>query len=285
MHTIRTLASFVKFEHTVFALPFAYAGMVLGANQANINLTLKIFIWVTLAMIGARTLGMSLNRIIDAKIDAVNPRTKDREIPSGKLSYKKAGVLSLASLLLLVIATTQLNPITRVLWPIPVALFVLYPYTKRFTWFCHIILGLSIGLSPLAAWLAVTGPTDQISAYLMWIAIGAWIAGFDVLYATADIEFDTKNNIKSIPARFGVNTALWVCRILHTLTVILLTTIGLKLSLGIMFWVGLIISSILIIRENTILKPTDLSKLNHAFFTLNTWVGVTLGLALILGVF
>jgi 4-hydroxybenzoate polyprenyltransferase len=284
MRTLRLLANLVKLEHTVFALPFAYAGMVLGAATSAATVSVgDVVWWITLAMVGARTFAMGLNRVIDARIDAQNPRTAARDIPAGRVSAVKVLALCAVALALLIAATTQLDPITRVLWPIPVALFVLYPYCKRFTWLCHAVLGLSIGLAPLAAWLAVGAPGDDPAPYLMWLAIATWIGGFDVLYATEDAQFDREHGLNSVPARFGVRAAINITRVAHLITVAALVAVGILLALNVCFWIGLVIGAALLVRENTLLTPTDLSRLDLAFFTLNSWVGVVLGVSLAVG--
>jgi 4-hydroxybenzoate polyprenyltransferase len=277
MRTLRTLASLVKLEHTVFALPFAYAGMALAARATDAPVTWALVLWITLAMVGARTLAMGLNRVIDAEIDARNPRTATREIPAGIVTRAQVWLLCAAALALLVAATFQLDPITRVLWPIPVALFVLYPYTKRFTWLCHAVLGLSIGLSPLAAWLAAGGPGDVLAPYLLWIGIACWIGGFDVIYATADVEFDRANSIRSLPARFGIARALAAVRVAHAATIACFALASVQLDLGWWAWAGIAIGAVLLAWENAIVSADDLSRIDHAFFTVNSWVGVALG--------
>jgi 4-hydroxybenzoate polyprenyltransferase len=282
MRTLRTLASLVKLEHTIFALPFAYAGMMLGARAGNVDVTVALVVWVTLAMVGARTLAMGLNRVIDAEIDARNPRTAIRELPTGKVSAAQVWLLCAASLVLLVAATFQLDPITRVLWPIPVALFLLYPYTKRFTWLCHLVLGLSIGLAPLGAWLATGAPGDELAPYLLWLGIATWIGGFDVIYATADVEFDRANAIQSLPARFGVGRALTITRLAHVCTIAAFSAASLLLELGPAAWIGIAIAAVLLAWENSMVSADDLSRIDKAFFTVNSWVGVALGAGLVI---
>lgn len=283
MPKVRLLASLVKLEHTVFALPFAYAGMVLGAEAAGRGIDLQLVALVTLAMIGARTLAMALNRLLDAEIDARNPRTAAREIPSGKLAPGHVWALCAASLALLVGATFGLDPVTRVLWPIPVALFVLYPYTKRFTWLCHLVLGLSIGLAPLAAWLAAGASGREATPWLLWLGVGLWIGGFDVIYATADADFDRAEGLSSIPARFGVGPALTIVRVLHTLALACFAGVGVAADLGPAFWAALAVAGALLAWENAIVRPDDLSRIDHAFFTVNSWVGVVLGAGVVAG--
>lgn len=283
MGTISKLSSLVKLEHTVFALPYAYAGMVLGAADAGVDVTVSLVVWITVAMVGARTLAMGLNRLIDAGIDARNPRTADRELVTGALQRSQVWVLCAVSLALLVLATFQLDPLTRVLWPVPVALFVLYPYAKRFTWACHLLLGISIGLAPLAAWIAAGGSGADPVPYLVWLGVATWIGGFDVIYATADIDFDRANGVHSIPARFGIARALTIVRVLHVLTVALFAAAGVLSGFGIAYWIGLAIAAALLAWENSIVSAEDMSRIDKAFFTVNSYVGVVLGAALIAG--
>lgn len=274
MKILGTLLRLVKFEHTIFALPFAYAGMMLAASESvSISITLATVVWITAAMVGARTFAMAINRLVDARIDAANPRTAGREIPSGVVSRTQVVVLMVVSLALLVLATSQLDPITRVLWPIPVALFVLYPYTKRFTWLCHAVLGVSIGLAPAGAWLAVTG-TAPLAAWLLVGAIVTWIGGFDVIYATQDVDIDRKQGLNSIPARFGIARALMITRCSHVVTTLCLVGVGLATGLGMVYWLTVAVVAALLAWENSIVHADDLSRVNAAFFTVNGIVGM-----------
>ena len=218
----RRFVSLVKFEHTIFALPFAFVGAMLSIGEVPSAATLG---WVTLAMVGARSLAMALNRLIDAEIDARNPRTAAREIPSGLLSNIQVLAFCGLALAVFLFATWQLDPVVRWLWPIPVLAFVLYPYTKRFTWLCHLALGLATGLAPIGAWLAVSGDAD-LAPFLLWFAVALWIGGFDVIYATGDVDFDRREGLYSLPARFGIGPALMVTRICHLLAVCLLIARG-----------------------------------------------------------
>jgi len=219
--TFKDYLEFVKFEHTIFALPFAYAAMLL-AEQAWPGW--HVFIWITIAMIGARTASMALNRVIDAKIDAKNPRTKDREIPSGKLTNYDGFFLAIIGFLLLIVAGWQLNRLTLYLLPIAVFFLAFYPYTKRFTWLCHYWLGLTIGASAAGGWIAVTGSFAP-GAVALWVAVALWIAGFDIIYALLDYDFDRANSIYSIPAKFGTKTALIISAASHILAVIALIAV------------------------------------------------------------
>jgi len=254
----------IKWEHTVFALPFAYAGML----AAPVPFSLSNLFWVTVAMVGARTAAMALNRIIDAGIDAKNPRTADRAIPKGLVGLREAWIFTLFAIALLVLATFFLAPITRVLWPLVVLGFLLYPYTKRFTWLCHLALGIANGLAPGAAWVAVTGDVSWTPA-LIWAGAALWVAGFDVLYALLDRDFDLENGINSLPARFGVGLALVVSRVWHALSVVFLVAFGVAAGLGAVYYLGVVVVAWLLFYEQSLVRKGDLSKLNMAFFTMN----------------
>lgn len=211
--SLKTYLEFVKFEHTLFALPFAYGGMLL-ANRGWPGL--GIFFWITLAMVGARTASMALNRVIDAEIDARNPRTAGREIPSGKLSRRDGILLVAAGFTVLAIAGWALNPLTLALLPVAVVFLSLYSYLKRLTWLCHFWLGISIGAAAAGGWIAVTGAFAP-AAITLWAAVGLWIAGFDILYALLDYDFDKQHGVHSVPARFGVTRALQIAAVCHLL--------------------------------------------------------------------
>ncbi len=266
----RRFVSLVKFEHTVFALPFAFVGATLSLGELPNAATLG---WVTLAMVGARSLAMALNRLIDARIDARNPRTAVRELPAGLLSRSQVAAFCTLSLAVFLVAVWQLDPLVRWLWPIPVAAFVLYPYTKRFTWLCHLALGLSTGLAPLGAWLAVTGDADP-APFMLWLAVALWIGGFDVIYATGDVEFDRAEGLYSLPSRIGIGPALLVTRVCHLLALCLLIAVGVTLSLGPAYYLGLAAVAALLGYENSIVSADDLSRVNVAFFTLNGVISV-----------
>jgi 4-hydroxybenzoate polyprenyltransferase len=261
---LRALLEMIKWEHTVFALPFAYAGML----AAPVTFSLSNLLWVTVAMVGARTAAMALNRIIDAGIDAKNPRTADRAIPKGLVGLREAWIFTLFAIALLVLATFFLAPITRLLWPLVVLGFVVYPYTKRFTWLCHLVLGIANGLAPGAAWVAVTGEVSWTPAFI-WAGAALWVAGFDVLYALLDRDFDLKNRISSLPARFGVGPALVVSRVWHALSVVFLVAFGVSTGLGAVYYLGVVMVAWLLFYEQSLVKKDDLSKLNVAFFTMN----------------
>ncbi len=261
---LRVLLEMIKWEHTVFALPFAYAGML----AAPVPFSFSNLFWITVAMIGARTAGMTLNRIIDAGIDARNPRTADRAIPRGLVGVKEAWVFTVAALALLVLATFFLAPITRILWPLVVLGFVVYPYTKRFTWLCHLALGAANGLAPGAAWVAVTGEISWTPVFI-WAGAALWVAGFDVIYALLDRDFDLENRVNSLPARFGIGLALVVSRVWHALSVAFLVAFGVAAGLGVIYYLGVVVVAWLLFYEQSLVKENDLSKLNMAFFTMN----------------
>ena len=261
---LRVLLEMIKWEHTVFALPFAYAGML----AAPVPFSLWNLVGITVAMIGARTAAMTLNRIIDAKMDAKNPRTANRAIPRGLIGLREAWIFTGVAIALLVVATLFLAPITRVLWPLVVLGFVIYPYTKRFTWFCHLVLGMANGLAPGAAWVAVTGEISWTPA-LIWAGAALWVAGFDVIYAILDWDFDLKNRVNSLPARFGVGPALVVSRVWHALSVAFLVAFGVAAGLGLVYYLGVVVVAWLLFYEHSLVRKDDLSKLDMAFFTMN----------------
>ena len=261
---LRVLLEMIKWEHTVFALPFAYAGML----AAPVPFSLSNLFWITVAMVGARTAAMTLNRIIDAGIDARNPRTADRAIPKGLIGVREAWVFTLVAVGLLVLATFFLAPITRFLWPLVVLGFVVYPYTKRFTWLCHLALGVANGLAPGAAWVAVTNDVSWTPA-LIWAGAALWVAGFDVIYALLDRDSDLENRVNSLPVRFGIGPALVVSRVWHALSVAFLVAFGVAAGLGVVYYLGVVVVAGLLFYEQSLVRADDLSKLNVAFFTMN----------------
>ena len=261
----RRLVSLVKLEHTVFALPYAYAGAILAAGQVP---DAQLLAWITVAMVGARSLAMALNRLIDAGIDARNPRTARRELPAGLLTPVQVGAFAAASLAVFLVAVWQLPPVTHILWPIPVAGFVIYPYLKRFTWLCHPFLGAVDGLAPVGGWIAVTG-TVEWQPFLLGGAVALWIGGFDIIYATMDLEIDRREDLHSIPRRFGVGTALLITRIAHAGSVALLIWLGINLGLGPFYWLGLAVVAVLLAYENSIVSEDDLSRVDMAFLQMN----------------
>jgi len=266
----RRFASLVKIEHTVFALPFAYVGALLCINSIP---SAHDLVWITLAMIGARSLAMGLNRLIDAAIDARNPRTAGRELPSGLLSRGQVIAFCAASLALFLAAVFQLDPIVRWLWPIPVAAFVIYPYLKRWTWLSHAWLGAVDGLAPVGAWVAITGHLPW-PAWALGGAVALWVSGFDLFYSLFDLEFDRAQGLHSFATRFGEQRLFWGARLAHAGTVVLLAAVGFELELGILYWLGVAAVAGLLGYEHAIVRPGDLRRLNAAFFTMNGIISV-----------
>ncbi len=261
----RRFAALVKLEHTVFALPFAFVGAFLAVDGAPSGPDL---LWITVAMVGARTLAMGLNRLIDAGIDARNPRTATRELPSGALRSGQVTALCAAALALFLVAVWELDPLVRLLWPIPVALFVVYPYLKRFTWLCHVWLGASLGLAPVGAWVAVTGELPW-QAWILGAAVAAWVAGFDLFYSLFDLEHDRAEGLRSWAVRFGTQGTFAGARVLHGVTVTLLVLAGLGLPVGPGYWAGVGAAAALLLYEHRLVRPGDLRRLDAAFFTVN----------------
>jgi 4-hydroxybenzoate polyprenyltransferase len=266
----RRLASLVRIEHTVFALPFAYVGAFLSVDAwpGTANM-----IWLTVAMVGARTLAMSLNRLVDAELDARNPRTATRELPSGALSRAQVLGLCAVSLGLFLVAIFQFDPVVRWLWPIPVAMFVIYPYLKRVTWLCHLWLGACLGLAPLGAWLAMTG-TAPWEAWEIGAAVALWVAGFDLFYSLFDLDHDRAEGLHSWAVRFGERGVFIGARVLHAGTVALLALAGLGLDVSLFYWLGVVATAGLLAYEHSIVRPGDLRRLDAAFFTLNGVISV-----------
>ena len=274
MSRLRLYLELIRFEHTLFALPFAYGGMLLAAGGWP---GWRTFLLVTLAMVGARTMAMALNRLIDWRIDALNPRTKDRHLPRGLVKPGETLFLALLGLALLVYAGLSLNPLTARLLPVAVFFLTFYSYTKRFTWLCHYVLGLTIGAAAAGGWIAVTGSFAP-TAYWLWAGVGLWIAGFDILYATQDLAFDRAHGIKSVPARFGLPLALLIARLSHALAWAALLLAGVSYGAGPLYFLGLFLVGGLLLYEHRLVSPEDLSRVDLAFFQAN--VGVSLGMFL-----
>ncbi|MFL5968649.1 MAG: UbiA-like polyprenyltransferase [Gaiellaceae bacterium] len=266
----RRFASLVKIEHTVFALPFAYIGALLCIHDIPSTHDL---VWITFAMVGARSLAMGLNRIIDAEIDARNPRTATRELPAGRLSRAHVVVFCAIAFALYLLACFQLDPVVRWLWPIPLLGFVVYPYLKRYTWLSHFWLGAVDGLAPVGAWVAITGHLPW-EAWALGAAVAAWIAGFDFFYSLFDREVDAEQGLHSVSVRFGVGGAFLGARLLHAATVLLLAAVGLGLHLGWAYWLGVAAVALLLAYEHSLVRPDDLRRLDAAFFTVNGVISV-----------
>jgi len=271
-------ARLVKIEHSVYALPFAYAGAFLAAGGWP---TWSQIIWITVAMVGARSAAMALNRLIDAGIDARNPRTAERELPAGRLGRREVWAFTVVSVVLLVVAAFNLSEPCRYLWPIPLAAFVLYPYTKRFTWFCHYFLGLTLGLAPAAAWIAVTGSLAP-EAWLLFFAVGLWVGGFDVLYAVFDLEFDREQGLHSLPVSIGARGAVVVSAVSHVVTVALLAAVGGLAGLDWVYWAGLFLVAALLAWPHIDIARRGLRQVGMGFMTINGAVGLLYGAVVVL---
>ena len=273
-------ARLIKIEHSAYALPFAYAGAFLAAAGLP---SWSDLLWITVAMVGARSAAMTLNRLIDAELDARNPRTAARELPAGRLGRREVWVFAVVSVALLVLAAFNLSPPCRYLWPIPLAAFVLYPYTKRFTWFCHYALGLTLGLAPAAAWVAVTGGVAP-QAWLLFFAVGLWVGGFDVIYAVFDLDFDRAHGLHSVPVAVGERGALVVAAVSHVATVVLLAAVGLLSGLDWIYWLGLVVVAAVLATPHVDIARRGLRRVGMGFMTVNGAVGLLYGAVVIAAV-
>ncbi|WP_334110382.1 UbiA-like polyprenyltransferase [Thermodesulfitimonas autotrophica] len=255
----------IKFEHTIFALPFAYIGALLTGKRLP---SAHDLFWITVAMVGARTAAMSLNRLIDREIDAKNPRTANRALPRGLLSVREVWVYVFLSWGLLLVAAWQLSPLARKLSPLAVLILWFYSYTKRFTWACHFYLGLTLALAPVGAWVAITNGF-ALPPVLLGIGVLFWVAGFDIVYACMDYDFDRREGLFSLPARFGIGPALWVARGCHVLAPLFFALTGKLLGLGAFYWTGVAVAVALLFYEHRLVRADDLSRVGIAFFNLN----------------
>ena len=270
---ILTVFEMIKFEHSVFALPFALVGALLAARDAgHLPSWLQIF-WIVVAMVGARSAAMTINRIADLKYDAKNPRTANRALPAGQLSLAFAWTFALAASALLVVAAWQLNRLALELSPVALAVLFFYSYTKRFTSLSHFVLGFCLGMSPAAAWIAIRGSLD-LRILILCAAVTLWVGGFDVLYACQDIDFDKSAGLYSIPKKFGVAGSLAIARTMHILMVGLLAWLAVSFHLSWPAWVGIAVVATLLTYEHSLVKPNDLSKINAAFFTVNGYISL-----------
>ncbi|WP_338540031.1 UbiA-like polyprenyltransferase [Paenibacillus tundrae] len=267
---IRIFLEMIKIEHTLFALPFAFMGAILGSMLVNGTFPswMQIF-WVLLAMVGARSAAFGLNRIIDQAIDGKNPRTAMRAIPAGLLKNGEVIIFIIVSFVLLFWASSNLNVLSMQLLPIAVFMLVLYSYTKRFTWLCHIVLGMTIGLAPLGGWVAVTGSMDW-TAIVLYVTIVFWTAGFDIIYACQDLEFDKGEGLHSIPSRFGLIKSLNIAKLFHIITAIGFLALLLMTDLSWWYGAGMLITYGILFYEHYIVSPNDMSRVQTAFFTMNS---------------
>ena len=262
----------IKFEHTIFALPFAMMSAFIASGGFPPAGKLG---WILVAMVGARSCAMAFNRLADAKIDKANPRTATRAIPSGLITQEAVWLFTLVSAALLVLAAYKLNPLAFVLSPVALAVIMGYSYTKRFTSLSHLWLGLSLSIAPIGTWIAIRGQFN-LTPMLLGLAVLLWTVGFDIIYACQDLNFDHKYGLYSIPVRFGIQSALWLSSALHVMMIGVLIGVTLLTNLGVLYLIGVGVVTIILIYEHAIVKPNDLSRVNLAFFTLNGMVSLVL---------
>ncbi len=265
----------VMIEHSIFALPFAYIAALTAMYQWDKNIHWGRLLLVTICMVGLRTFAMAVNRIIDREIDARNPRTAHRELVTGAMSVKHAWTGALIAVAIFLGSAAALNPLCLALAPVAVIPMVVYPYGKRFTNYPQAILGLAQAMGPVGGWLAITGEWSW-HAVILGLAVGIWIGGFDLIYACQDVETDRETGVMSVPARFGIPAAIWGARVCHALTTALLVWYAAATDAGAFFWFGLLIVAAAFVYEHNIVRPTDLSRLNRAFFSVNGFIGIAL---------
>lgn len=273
LRNIRVTLEMIKIEHTLFALPFAFLGAVLAANGLP---SAKQILWITVAMVGARSTAMAFNRIADREFDARNPRTSTRALPAGLLSVGFVWAFTGVSAILFFVAAAMLNRLTLMLAPIALASVLLYSYTKRWTLLSHLLLGWCLSIAPTGAWIAVRGALDSPVPLLLSLVVLLWTAGFDVLYACQDYDFDMKAGLYSIPKRFGIARSLLIARLFHVCAFIALLALYWITQLGLFALIGVIVTAVLLIYQHRLVRADDLSKLNAAFFTTNAFVSVIL---------
>ena len=272
---IRTVLEMIKFEHSVFALPFALTGALLAARFTSHDWpSLRQVLWIVVAMVSARSAAMTINRIADLRYDKENPRTKMRALATGALNMGFAWIFTFAAVAVFVLAAWQLNPLALKLSPVALAILFFYSFTKRFTNFSHLFLGFALGVSPAAAWIAVTGHLD-LRMLILCAAVTLWVAGFDVLYACQDVAFDRSAGLYSIPKRFGIAASLWIARVMHVGVIALLAWLAASFALPWPAWIGIVVVAALLAYEHSLVKPNDLSKLDAAFFTLNGYISIS----------
>jgi 4-hydroxybenzoate polyprenyltransferase len=265
---IKNYLSLVKFSHTIFAMPFALIGYFLAIEQHEYNFSLKLLILVILCMVAARNSAMSFNRVTDRFIDKRNPRTSDREIPSGKIQPRHALIFSVINAIIFIVATFFINRLVFFLSPLALLIILGYSFTKRYTVICHFILGLGLSLSPIGAYLAVTGKWDIIPVIFSIIVL-LWVSGFDILYSLQDEEFDKEESLKSIPAVYGKTKASILAILLHAVVSLLVIKTGFLLNTGILYWIGAALFILLLVYQHVVLRTSNFQKMNFAFATLN----------------
>ncbi len=272
---LTSLLEMIKFSHTVFAFPFALMGVVLASLASGTAPTFAQVTWICLAMVGARTGAMGLNRIIDARIDADNPRTADRHLPAGKVAIGEAWLLVTGSFALLLLAAWRLNPLCLLLSPVAISFLVLYSYCKRFTSLAHVVLGLCLAAAPIGAWIALRGDVGW-PVVVLGLAVLFWVAGFDIFYALQDFEYDRAVGLHSIPSRFGIERSFQIVRLFHLIMVLLLVTLAFSTGLGLIYLLGVAVVTALLTYEHLLVRPDDLSRLDAAFFNMNGYISITI---------
>lgn len=281
MKAIRDFLELIKFEHTIFALPFAYLGMLLATGGLP---SFEQFLWITIAMAAARTVAMGFNRIADRWYDARNPRTANRPLVTGAISLKTAWGGTVIAAIILTIAAWQLGPLPLLLLPGALIFLIGYSFTKRFTWMSHFFLGFTDGLAPMGAWAAIRGSLftiEDLPAWILLAVVTLWIGGFDMIYACQDLEYDIQDGLQSIPVRFGTTFALRLSSLCHIATMFLLVFLGLLMQLGWPYWVGMVIVIALLIWEHALVSPDDFSRVNVAFFNINSYISITLFISIL----
>src|SRR3984893_17619906 len=271
---IRVVLEMIKFEHSVFALPFALTGALLAARTSRHGWpTLRQVLWIVLAMVAARSAAMTINRIVDLRYDRENPRTNKRALATGELSVSFAWLFTVVAIGIFLLAAWQLNRLALELAPIALAVLFFYSFTKRFTNWSHLFLGVALGISPAAAWIAVTGALD-LRILILCAAVTLWVGGFDVLYACQDVDYDRRAGLFSVPKRFGIANALWIARVMHVGVVALLASLAASFALPWPAWAGIAVVAALLAYEHSLVKADDLSKLDAAFFTVNGYISL-----------
>jgi len=272
---LRTVLEMIKFEHSVFALPFALTGALLAARFASNGWpTWRQFLWIVVAMVAARSAAMTINRIADVRFDKENPRTAGRALPSGALTVGFAWSFTFCAIAAFLVAAWQLNPLALKLAPVALFILFFYSFTKRFTNWSHLFLGFALGISPAAAWIAITGSLDR-RMLILSAAVTLWVGGFDVLYACQDVDFDRRAGLFSIPKRFGIANALLIARLMHVGVVGLLAWLAASFALPWPAWTGIVVVATLLAYEHSLVKPNDLSKLDAAFFAMNGYISIS----------
>lgn len=274
---VRIFLEMIKFEHSIFALPFAYLGLILGERGLPGGFLL---FWITVAMVSFRSMAMGANRLIDHEIDSRNPRTENRALPARQISVSVVWILTLLFMGVFLAAAAVLGPLCLKLAVFPLVLAWIYPFLKRFTWLCHFVLGIILGIAPYGAWIASRGSFSWTPGFLM-AGITCWVAGFDIIYALQDFEFDKKHGLHSFPAKFGKRASLWTTRVLHLLTLAAWLMAGRHEQLGLVYWIGMVFVAGFLIREHWLVARHDLARIQEAFFTMNAIVSVAIFLAVL----